>query len=44
MLAALLFAGCANGPIYWTRVGATEDVFLADHTPCFRAAYVGYGV
>ena len=44
MLAALLFAGCANGPIYWTRVGATEDVFLADHTPCFRVAYVGYGV
>jgi hypothetical protein len=44
MIAALLVAGCANGPIYWTRAGATEDVFLTDHTPCFKTATIGYGV
>jgi hypothetical protein len=41
--AAILVAGCANGPWYWTRSNATRDVFLADHQPCFDAAYLGYG-
>jgi len=39
-----MFAGCASGEIYWTRPGATEATFLSDHTPCFKTAYVGYGI
>jgi hypothetical protein len=39
----ILVAGCANGPWYWTRSTATRDLFLADHQPCFDAAYLGYG-
>jgi hypothetical protein len=44
VLAVVALTGCASGPIYWTRPGATEESFLADHEPCFKAAYVGYGV
>jgi len=44
LITSVLIAGCASGEIYWTRSGATEDAFLADHAPCFRTAYVGYGV
>jgi len=40
---ALLLAGCANGPWYWTRAGATPELFLQDHEPCFKAASLGYG-
>ena len=44
VIVALLAAGCASGPFYWTRLNATRDVFLADHQPCFDAATIGYGV
>lgn len=43
LLAMALLAGCANGPWYWTRPDATDALFLADHEPCFKAAYIGYG-
>src|SRR5882724_7038965 len=39
VLLAVVLAGCGN-PIYWTRADATLEVFLADHEPCFDAAYV----
>jgi hypothetical protein len=40
---ALLLAGCLNGPMYWTRVNATPQQFLADHHPCFDSALIGHG-
>jgi hypothetical protein len=40
----VLVAGCATGPTYWTKAGATPDSFLADHKPCFQNATIGYGV
>lgn len=43
LLLVLIVAGCANGPMYWTKPGATEATFAGDHQPCFQAAYVGYG-
>jgi hypothetical protein len=43
-LTLLALGGCANGPIYWTRPGATPDTFLADHKPCFQTTTMGYGV
>jgi len=44
VLAALLLAGCASGPFYWTKPRATSESFLADHAPCFKDATIGYGV
>lgn len=44
LLNVLVLAGCLNGPIYWTKPGATPDSFLADHQPCFKEATIGYGV
>jgi hypothetical protein len=44
MLASLALAGCLNGPMYWTRVNATPQQFLADHHPCFDSALIGHGV
>jgi hypothetical protein len=44
MLLALLLGGCASGPHYWTKSGATSESFVADHTPCFKDATIGYGV
>jgi hypothetical protein len=44
ILASVAIAGCANGPTYWTKSGATPDGFLADHKPCFQTATIGYGV
>ncbi len=41
---ALMLAGCASGPHYWTRADATRDIFLADHDPCFKDAIIGYGI
>jgi hypothetical protein len=43
-LGLFLLAGCASGPHYWTKPGATSESFLADHTPCFKDATIGYGV
>ena len=43
-LGLLCVAGCASGPHYWTKPGATSEMFLADHTPCFKDATIGYGV
>jgi len=44
VLVILLLAGCASGPFYWTKPGATDETFLADHAPCFKDATIGYGV
>jgi len=44
IVASLVLAGCANGPMYWTKPGANLDVFAADHTECARGATIGYGV
>jgi hypothetical protein len=44
ILAPLLLAGCASGPHYWTKTGATPESFAADHGPCFKDATIGYGV
>jgi len=43
-LGLCFLAGCASGPHYWTKPGATDESFLADHTPCFKDATIGYGV
>lgn len=43
-LATLFFiAGCATGPMYWTRPDATAPLFRVDNQQCFDAAYLGYG-
>jgi hypothetical protein len=39
----VVLGGCSN-LIYWTRADATIESFLADHEPCFDAAYVGSGI
>ena len=44
VLGVLVLAGCASGPHYWTKPDATRELFLADHTPCFKDATIGYGV
>ncbi len=44
ILVVLLLAGCASGPHYWTKPGATPESFAADHGPCFKDATIGYGV
>jgi len=44
VLALLLLAGCASGPYYWTKPGATAEMFKADHEECARGAAVGYGI
>jgi hypothetical protein len=44
MLFALMLAGCASGPHYWTKPGATAEMFKADHDECARGAAVGYGI
>jgi hypothetical protein len=44
LFGALLLAGCASGPHYWTKPDATSESFLADHTPCFKDATIGYGI
>src|SRR5262245_30748682 len=36
-------AGCAYGPIYWTRHDATPDLFSADHQRCFNVATISVG-
>jgi hypothetical protein len=41
---AVLLAGCASGPHYWTKPGATAEMFKADHEDCVRGATIGYGV
>jgi len=41
-IALTLLVGCANGPWYWIRPGATDAMFLADHQPCFETATIGY--
>ena len=43
-LGICFLAGCASGPHYWTKPSATNESFLADHTPCFKDATIGYGV
>src|SRR5215813_1635635 len=43
-LGICFLAGCASGPHYWTKPGATNESFLADHGPCFKDATIGYGV
>ena len=42
--AVLLLTGCASGPHYWTKPGATAEMFKADHEECVRGATIGYGV
>ena len=44
LIPLVLVAGCASGPWYWTKPGATRQVFLGDHEPCFKEATVGYSV
>jgi hypothetical protein len=44
LVVVLLLAGCASGPHYWTKPGATSESFRADHNPCFKDATIGYGV
>jgi hypothetical protein len=44
LLGALVLAGCASGPHYWTKPGATSESFLTDPTPCFKDATIGYGI
>jgi hypothetical protein len=44
LILAFLLAGCASGPYYWTKPGATAEMFKADHTECVRGATIGYGV
>lgn len=41
--ALLLLASCAEGPFYWSRPGATDATFLADHRPCLDAAMTARG-
>jgi hypothetical protein len=42
-LLAVLLAGCAYGPVYWTRYDATAEQFLADHRQCFGVATIAGG-
>jgi hypothetical protein len=44
IIAVLLLVGCASGPHYWTKLGATPESFASDHGPCFKEATIGYGV
>src|SRR5262249_25590978 len=36
-------AGCAYGPIYWTRYDATPELFSAAHQECFDVARISAG-
>jgi len=38
-----LIAGCAYGPVYWTRYDATPDLFHADDQQCFNVATISAG-
>jgi hypothetical protein len=44
MLLSLVLAGCAIGPFYWTRAGATPEVFNTDHADLVKGTTIGYGV
>jgi hypothetical protein len=41
---ALIVAGCAHGPFFWSRAGSVSSDFQADHAECFKAATIGYGI
>ena len=42
-IALLVLAGC-GGQMYWTKPGATEATFQADHQPCFKEASISYNI
>ena len=43
-LCLTVLAGCAYGPVYWTRYDATPELFSADHRQCFDVATIATGV